>query len=54
LLRLSDGKNLVEIKNEKYVPNTYTFYVTKCDEIFDLLVADGQVVVPNGLKTPPL
>ena len=30
------------------------FDVTKCDEIFDLLVADGQEVVPNGLKIPPL
>jgi len=54
LLRPSDGKNPVEAKNEKYGPKTYTFDVTKCDEIFDLLVADGQVVVPNGLKTPPL
>ena len=53
-MRPSDGKNPVEIKNEKYVPKTYTFDVTKCDDIFDLLVADSQVVVPNGLKTPPL
>jgi len=30
------------------------FDVTKCDEIFDLLVADGQVAVPNSLKIPPL
>ena len=28
--------------------------MTQCDEIFDLLVVDGQVVVPNGLKIPPL
>jgi len=41
-------------KNEKYALKIYTFDVTKCDEIFDLLVADGQVVVPKGLKIPPL
>jgi len=45
---------LKQKKNEKYVPKTNTFDVTKYDEIFDLLVADGQVVVPNGLKIPPL
>jgi len=54
VLRPSDGKNHVETKNDKYVPKIYTFDVTQCDEIFDLLVADGQVVVPNGLKIPPL
>jgi len=54
LLRPSDGKNPVETKNEKYVPKTYTFDVTKCDEIFYLLVADGKVIVPRGLKIPPL
>jgi hypothetical protein len=53
LLRPSDGKNHVETKNEKYISKAYTFDVTKCDEIFDLLVVDGQVVVPNGLKIPP-
>jgi len=46
-------KKIVEPKNEKYVPKTYSFDVTKCDEIFHLLVVDGQVVVPKGLKTPP-
>lgn len=25
--------------------------MTKCDEIFGLLVTDGQIVVPKGLKT---
>jgi hypothetical protein len=54
LLRPFDGKNPVETKNEKYVPRTYTFDVTTCDEIFDLLVADGHMVVPKGLKIPPL
>ena len=39
-----------EKKNEKYVPKTHRFDVTKCDEIFYLLIADGQVIVPNGLK----
>jgi len=28
--------------------------VTKCDEIYDLLVSDGQVVAPKDLKIPPL
>jgi len=44
----------MESSNERYVPKTYTFYLTKCNEIYDLLVADGQVVVPKDLKTPPL
>lgn len=30
------------------------FDVTKCDKIFDLLVFDGQIVIPKGLKTPTL
>ena len=54
LLRQSDGRNHVETLNDKYTPEIYMFDVTKCDEIFDLLVADGQEVVPNGLKIPPL
>jgi len=53
-LRPFDGNNPVEPKNEKYVPKTYTFDVAKCDEIFNLLVADGKVIVPKGLKIPPL
>jgi hypothetical protein len=53
-LRPSDGKNPVELSNEKYVPKTYRFNVTKCDKIYDLLVADGQVVAPKDLKIPPL
>ena len=28
--------------------------MTKCDEIFDFLVKDGQLIVPPGAKTPPL
>ena len=54
MLRPSDGRNPIEKQNDKYTPKIYTFDVTKCDEIFDLLVADDQVTVPNGLKIPPL
>jgi len=54
MLRPSDGRSPVETQNDKYTPKTYTFDVTKCDEIFDLLVVDGQVAIPNGLKIPPL
>jgi hypothetical protein len=54
LLRPSNGKNPVEPKNEKYATKTYTFDITKCDEIFDLLVSDGQIVVQKDLKIPPI
>jgi len=54
MVRPSDWKYLVETQNDKYTSKTYTFDVTKCDEIFYLLVADVQVVVDNGLKVPPL
>ncbi|WJX30008.1 hypothetical protein P8452_18592 [Trifolium repens] len=54
LLKPSNGKNPIEPKNDKYVSKTYTFDITKCDEIFDLLVTDGQIVVPKGVKIPPL
>src|ERR1044072_1136257 len=55
LLRPSNGNNPPETaRNNKFVTKTYTFDVTKCDEIFDLLVADGQIIVPMGLKVPPL
>lgn len=55
MLKPSDGKNLVEpTKNVKFVKKTYTFYVTKCGKIFDLLVSDSQIVIPKGLKTLPL
>ncbi|KAK2415615.1 hypothetical protein QL285_038080 [Trifolium repens] len=54
LLKPSNGKNPVEPKNDKYVSKTYTFDITTCDEIFDLLVTDGQIVVPKGVKIPPL
>ncbi|KAK2444838.1 hypothetical protein QL285_015833 [Trifolium repens] len=54
MLKPSNGKNPVEPKNDRFVSKTYTFDITKCDEIFDLLVTDGQIIVPKGLKVPPL
>src|SRR4051812_2388097 len=54
LLKPSKDKNLVESKNEKFSSKTYSFDITKCDEIFDLLVSDGQIIFPPGLKNPPL
>ena len=54
MLRPSDGRNPVETQNDKYTPKTYTFDVTKCDEIFGILVFYGQVAVPYGLKIPPI
>ncbi|WJX93585.1 hypothetical protein P8452_75092 [Trifolium repens] len=54
MLKPSNGNNPVEQKNDRFVSKTYTFDITKCDEIFDLLVADGQIIVPKGLKLPPL
>lgn len=55
LLKPSNGKNLVEPKNEKIiVARTYTFNVTKCGNMFDLLVAGGQIIVPKGTKFPLL
>jgi len=53
-LKPSNENNPIESSNESYVPKTYTFDVTKCDEIYDLLVADGQVVIPKDLKIPPI
>lgn len=55
LLKPSNGKNLVEDrKNDKFVSKTYIFGITKCDKIFGLLVIDEQIIMPQGLKTPPL
>ncbi|XP_058774418.1 uncharacterized protein LOC131648700 [Vicia villosa] len=51
----SNGKNPVEIeKNDKFPKKTYTFDITKCDEIFNFLVKDGQMVLPPNIKIPPL
>ncbi|XP_050876160.1 uncharacterized protein LOC127079836 [Lathyrus oleraceus] len=49
----AQGKNPVE-NNPKFPAKTYTFDVSKCEEIFDLLVKDGQMVVPPSTKIPPL
>ncbi|XP_050897134.1 uncharacterized protein LOC127103950 [Lathyrus oleraceus] len=51
----SNGKNPVELeKSDAFPKKTYTFDVTKCDEIFDLLGKDDQMIVPLGAKIPPL
>ena len=50
LSKSSEGKNLVEPKNDKFVAKTYTFDVTKCDKFFELLVVDGQIIVPPRKK----
>ncbi|XP_050888874.1 uncharacterized protein LOC127094047 [Lathyrus oleraceus] len=55
VLAPSNGKNPIEPENnDKFPKKTYTFDVTKYDEIFDLLVKDGQMIVPSGAKVPPL
>ncbi|XP_050915778.1 uncharacterized protein LOC127130859 [Lathyrus oleraceus] len=49
VLAHSNGKNPVEPEKKDIFPKkTYMFDVTKCDEIFDLLVKDGQIIVPPG------
>ncbi|XP_050908292.1 uncharacterized protein LOC127121911 [Lathyrus oleraceus] len=51
VLAPSNGRNPVEPeKNDRFPKKTYTFVVTKCDKIFDLLVKDGQMIVPPGAK----
>ena len=55
VLKPLNGKNPTkDEKIDKYVAKNYTFDVSKCEEIFDLLVKDGQIIVPQGLKDPPL
>lgn len=55
LLAHENGKNPSKLeKNDKFPKKTNTFDVTKCDDIFDLLVIDGQVLVPPGARVPPL
>ncbi|XP_050895910.1 uncharacterized protein LOC127102601 [Lathyrus oleraceus] len=49
----AQGKNPVE-NNPKFPSRTYTFDVSKCEEIFYLLVKDGKMVVPPSTKIPPL
>lgn len=54
-LKPSNGKNHVKpSKNDKFATKTYTFDINKCDEIFEFLVIDGQIIILLGLKTPPL
>ena len=55
LLVPSNGKNPVESEknSDKFPKKTYSFYISKCDEIFDLLVKDVQMIVPPGAKLPP-
>ncbi|XP_050889723.1 uncharacterized protein LOC127095015 [Lathyrus oleraceus] len=55
LLTPSNGRNPIETENnDRFPKKTYTFDVTKCDEIYDLLVKDGQMIVPPNTKIPPL
>ena len=54
MLKPSNGKDPKEPKNDRFVSKTYTFDVIKCDEIFDLLVNEGIMIVPKGLKLPPI
>ena len=52
LLMPSNGKNPTESEknNDRFPKKTYSFDVTKCDKIFNLLVKDGQMRVPPGEK----
>lgn len=55
LLTPTNGKNPSKSeKNDMFHKKTYTFDVTKCDEIFDLLVTDGKVLLPPSSEVPPL
>lgn len=55
VLRSSNGKSHVDpSRNEKFFTKTYMFDVTKSDELFYYLVVDGQIIVSEGLKIPPL
>ena len=54
MLRPSNGKNPEDPKSDKYPSKTYTFDITKSEEIFDLLVNDGIILVPPNMKLPPL
>ena len=50
-----NGKNPVKPeRNDKFPKKTYNFNISKCDEIFDLLVKDGHMIVPPGVKIPSL
>ena len=53
-IKPSKGKTVEEPKNDIFSTKTYTFDVSKYDEIFDFLVSDGQIIVPPGSKNSPL
>ena len=54
VLKPSNGKTPIVVeKIDKYVAKTYTFDVSKCDEIFNLLVKYDQIIIPQCLKDPP-
>ena len=48
LLVPSSGKNPTgpERANDRFPKKTYSFAITKCAEIFDLLAIDGQMLIP--------
>lgn len=48
VLKPSNGTIRGEHKNEKCMGKTYTFDIIKCDEIFDVLASDAQIIVPQG------
>ena len=52
-LFLAKGKSPAVETSSRTPTKSYTFYVSKCEEIFDLLVKDGQILVPPNAKLPP-
>lgn len=47
----SNGKNPIELKkNDRFPKKTYTFNVTKCDEVFDLMASDVMFINGNGIS----
>ena len=42
------------MKNQRIKKERKSFDISKCEEIFDLLVADGIILVPKNLKLPTL
>ena len=50
-----NGKNLVELeKSDAFPKKIYIFDITKCDDIFNLLVKDDHMIVPPSDKIPSL
>ncbi|XP_058762579.1 uncharacterized protein LOC131635961 [Vicia villosa] len=50
----SKGKNVSVDNISRFPAKAYTFDISKCEEIFDALVKDGQILVPPNAKLPPL